>query len=151
MLQGHGETPYQRWQDGARPSQLLAQDFLSQSGAGEVDSAAHTAAAQVREPHSMTPLSCACPAPAPFAACLVIQLIAPAWLGCSPAALGQSTQQPPGPVWALFSGRYTGASWQHTDAHAHVANLPLALTSRPDIQNMSAQQCFCLMSKPYPD
>ena len=84
VLQGHGKPAHQRQQDGALPSQLPAQDILCQSGAEEGDSAAPAAAAQVREPHSLTPRSrtewrpavpalhdAACPAPAPSAARLL--------------------------------------------------------------------------------
>lgn len=104
VLQCHRKTPNQRRQGGALPTRVPAQDFLCQSGAEEVDSMAHAAAAQVREPHSLAPHSCTewmpavppctmlpAPAHAPSAACLVIRLIAHALHGCPPAVLGQST------------------------------------------------------------
>ena len=78
VLQGNGNTPYQRQQDGALPAQLPDQDFLWRlEDVEEVGRAAHAVAAQVHGPDSPRNRSCAervpavpalhdaaCPAPA---------------------------------------------------------------------------------------
>ena len=146
MLQGHGNHPYQRQQDDALPAQLPAQDFLCHSDVEEADRAAHAAAAPVRGPHSPRPCLCAermssmsalhdvaCPAPALSAACLVARRIAPALLGCPPAALGQSTKQPAGPSWKDTAQVPPGSN---TDAHAMVPTR-LWLHALPCLQHLT--------------